>query len=72
MRISTENQVVILRHGQYLTVYSELVEIMVKEGQQVKAGEVLGYLSTNDDPTNVHFEVWNQKTPEDPIIWLKR
>jgi len=72
MRISNNNQVVILRHGQYLTVYSELSEVRVSEGQQVKVGEVVGMVNPSEDLASVHFEVWNQKTPEDPASWLKQ
>lgn len=72
MKIGPNNQVVILRHGQYLTVYSELSEVKVIEGQQVRAGEVIGFAYPGEEITSVHFEVWNQKTPEDPALWLKR
>lgn len=72
MKIGPNNQVVILRHGQYLTVYSELSEVKVTEGQQVRAGEVIGLAHPGEEITNVHFEVWNQKTPEDPTLWLKK
>ncbi len=72
MRISNNNQVVILRHGQYLTVYSELSEVRVSEGQQVRVGEVVGMVNPSEGLASVHFEVWNQKTPEDPVSWLKQ
>lgn len=72
IRISNHNQVVILRHGQFLTVYSELSEVKVIEGQQVKAGDIVGMVDSKDNWASVHFEVWNQKTPEDPASWLKQ
>lgn len=70
-KIMPDNQVVILRHGQYLTVYSELLEVKVIEGQNVRVGEILGVVNNKEEATIVHFELWNQKTPEDPIHWLK-
>ncbi|MGC8865058.1 MAG: murein hydrolase activator EnvC family protein [Bacteroidales bacterium] len=72
MKIGINNLVVILRHGQYLTVYSELAEVKVTEGQQVKASEVIGLANPGEEITSVHFEIWNQKTPEDPRLWLKK
>lgn len=64
-------QVVIVKHGKYLTTYSHLSSINVSKGQEVKAGTLLGksgtdldgegvllFMVTNDKNTNLNPESW--------------
>ncbi len=65
---------VILQHGDYYTVYSNLEEVKVRKGDRVKLRQSIGIVST-DRKTNtseVHFEVWKEKTRLDPALWVKR
>jgi murein hydrolase activator len=66
------NKVVIIRHGEYLTVYSNLEEVNVKDGQEVGTRQVIGrvHTSTDDEKTEIHFELWLGKTIQDPQLWL--
>ena len=63
---------IILRHGEYLSVYSNLSDVYVKVGQFVRTSENLGNVMKQPDDTHVlHFEIWNEKEPENPLKWLK-
>jgi septal ring factor EnvC (AmiA/AmiB activator) len=66
------NKVVIIRHGEYLTVYSNLEEVNVKDGQTVTTKQMIGKIHTNpeDSRTDLHFEIWLGKTTQDPQEWL--
>jgi septal ring factor EnvC (AmiA/AmiB activator) len=66
------NKVVIIRHGEYLTVYSNLEEVNVKDGQTVTTKQLIGKVHTNPDDsrTDLHFEIWLGKTTQDPQLWL--
>jgi murein hydrolase activator len=66
------NKVVIIRHGEYLTVYSNLEEVNVKDGQSVTTKQLIGKIHTNpeDSKTDLHFEIWLGKTTQDPSEWL--
>ena len=66
------NKVVIIRHGEYLTVYSNLDEVSVKDGQPVTTKQLIGKVHTNPDDsrTDLHFEIWLGKTTQDPQEWL--
>ncbi len=69
------NNVIVIRHGQYMTVYANLGSITVSTGQKVKAGQNLGtvYTDANDGNRSVlHFEIRNRREKEDPELWLKR
>jgi murein hydrolase activator len=66
------NKVVIVRHGEYLTVYSNLEEVNVKDGQTISTKQMIGKIHTNpeDSKTDLHFEIWLGKTTLDPQEWL--
>jgi murein hydrolase activator len=66
------NNVVIIRHGEYLTVYSNLENVNVKDGQTVTTKQLIGKIHTNaeDSKTDLHFEIWLGKTTQDPQEWL--
>lgn len=68
------NYVVILKHGEYITVYAGLETIAVKKGDSVKAGQALGSLFTDvndDDHAMLHFQVRKGSTKLNPQEWLK-
>lgn len=69
------NNVVVIRHGRYMTVYANLGSLSVSTGQKVKAGQSIGtvYADPNDNGRSVlHFEIRNQRQKEDPELWLRK
>jgi murein hydrolase activator len=72
--ISNTNQAVIIRHGDFFTVYSNLEEVYVKRGDQVKTKELIGRIHTDkkEAKTEVHFELWKGRQIQDPAGWLAR
>lgn len=60
---------VIIRHGAYLSVYSNLESVSVAVGQRVEARQVIGKLTTKDPV--LHFEIWNENKAVDPELWIK-
>ena len=71
MFIPGYNNVVIIRHGSYLTVYSNLVEVSVKKGDNVKTKQVIGKLSANEKSNStLNFQVWKDKDKLNPQLWL--
>ncbi len=62
---------VIVRHGNYLTVYSNLSNLVVKVGDKLRTGQKLGNVARTDGKVGIlHFEVWNERSPENPIHWI--
>jgi len=62
---------VIIRHGDYYTMYSRLKTISVKSGQQVKTNNPIGTVYTNKDGiAEVHFQTWKGLEVMNPSIWL--
>ena len=65
---------VILQHGNYYTVYSNLSETSLAKGDRVKARQIIGRVSSNaiTGASELHFEVWHQKTRLNPSGWINK
>lgn len=63
---------VIIRHGNYLTVYSNLTRINIKVNQKVNTNQKIGEIDayTNSEKNYLHFEIWNENKTENPEKWL--
>lgn len=70
--IANLNYVVIVRHGDYLTVYSNLKDVAVKKGDKVKTRQSLGTISTpeGESKSRLHFELWLGTLVQNPSGWL--
>ena len=65
------NQCVLVQHGAYFTFYCKLKSVGVKAGDKVKTGQVLGVVDTIGGEDQFHFELWKERTPQDPENWLR-
>ncbi|MBA3970888.1 MAG: peptidoglycan DD-metalloendopeptidase family protein [Bacteroidetes bacterium] len=65
-------QFVLLRHGEFLTIYSNLKDVYVKVGDKVTTKQSIGSVLYDDDDskTVMHFEVWKGQTKMNPEDWL--
>lgn len=63
---------VIIRHGEYLTVYSNLSRVSVSNGDRVSTRQVIGDIATNQEEgkTLLHFEIWLGNQKLDPAAWI--
>lgn len=69
--ISNTNKAVIVKHGNWFTVYSNLEEVYVSTGDAVSTKQLLGRIHTNlKRKTELHFEVWNGKQKQNPYYWI--
>lgn len=70
--IPGSGKAVIIRHGEYLTVYSNLSNVYVKTGDTVKTKQSIGLINTDEEEnkTEMHFEIWFGKVLTDPENWL--
>ena len=66
-------QCVMVQHGAtYFTFYCRLDKIEVKKGEKVKTGQKLGNVGVINGTSQLHFEVWKDKTPQNPVTWLRQ
>ena len=68
------NTVVIIRHGEYFTVYSNLENVTVKRGDKVKTKQNIGTVHTNknENKTELHFELLKEQSRQNPANWLSK
>ena len=69
-----QNTAVLVRHGDYFTVYQNIVNVSVKVGDKVSINQTIGTLptTTNQDDHYLHFEVWQNNQKLNPEHWLNR
>ena len=68
------NNSVIVRHGNYLTVYSNLSRVYVKAGDRVSTRQAIGRIYSDPEDGNstiLHFQLWKEKTKLNPQPWLE-
>ncbi|MDX8337825.1 peptidoglycan DD-metalloendopeptidase family protein [Draconibacterium sp. IB214405] len=73
--ISGGNTAVIIRHGTFLSVYSNLREVVVKKGDKVTTKQTIGTVFTDVKEGNksiLKFQIWKESTKLDPEDWIGR
>ena len=73
-KLTGANTVVIVRHGEYFTVYSNLENVTVKRGDKVKTKQSLGTIHTSktEGKTELHFELLKEQVRQNPENWLSK
>lgn len=69
----TQNAVII-RHGEYLSVYTHIDKVFVSVGDKVKAKQAIGKIYTDDaeNKTVLHLEIWKGSATLNPANWLAK
>ena len=71
---SSDDYTVIIKHGDYMSVYSNLSSVSVKEGQKVKIRQAIGKIKqdVNGRRGELMFWIYGKTDAENPELWLKR
>jgi len=71
--IAGMNNIVMIQHGEYFTVYAKLRSVSVSEGQQVHMRQQIGTVYTSSEGTSeLQFQVWRNSSNLNPENWLSR
>lgn len=67
------NNAVIVKHGEYYTVYKNLIDVEVSPGDRVLEGQPLGkvFHDPQTGTSKLHFEVRKQTEKLNPVLWLE-
>jgi septal ring factor EnvC (AmiA/AmiB activator) len=74
VKIGQGNYSVLLAHGNYFTVYSNLSEVYVHQGEKVSTKDLLGKVAENTETgqTEIELQIWKSYDKLDPQGWLKQ
>ena len=62
---------VMVKHGDFFTIYSNLVSTSVSKNQNISAGTTVGEVGIDIDGTySLDFQIWDKTTPVDPLSWI--
>ena len=63
---------IIIRHGEYMSVYANMGSVTVKEGSKVTTKQNLGTVYTNEDGSaEFSFQIWKGTASLNPRQWLR-
>ena len=67
-------KVVMIRHGEYISVYSNLGEVFIEKGQEVVTKENIGivYTSKQVGSSVIDFQLWKSSQKLNPELWLMK
>jgi septal ring factor EnvC (AmiA/AmiB activator) len=69
--VPSMNNVVMVQHGEYFTVYAKLKDVAVKKGDVLSAKQIVGTVYTDKDGTSeIQFQVWKNNQKLNPESWL--
>ncbi len=66
---------VIVQHGNYRTVYSNLSKLSVKQGDKVDTKQAIGTIFTDpeqDQKTELYFQIYKDKNIQNPELWIAK
>lgn len=69
------NSAVIIRHGHYISVYANLREVYVKQGDVVKTKQDIGLIFSDKEENNktvLKFQIWRDNVKLNPEDWISR
>ena len=76
--LSGAGKAVMISHGGYITVYANLKEVFVKQGDKVETKQNIGKVLTNEvsGKTETHLEVWKisgaGSEKQNPMLWIAK
>ena len=66
----TGGKLIIIRHGEYLSVYSNIGDVFVKQGDKVTIKQTIGTILDEDGKTSMNLQIWKGQKTMDPSGWL--
>jgi septal ring factor EnvC (AmiA/AmiB activator) len=66
----TGGKLIIIRHGEYLSVYSNIGDVFVKQGDKVSIKQAIGTIIDEDGKTSMNLQIWKGQKTMDPSGWL--
>lgn len=70
----SSNFAVLVKHGHFFSLYSNLEKVFVKPGDKVQIKQDLGKISKDDEDntTKLQFQIWKSTSKLNPVHWLSK
>jgi septal ring factor EnvC (AmiA/AmiB activator) len=70
--LPNNTKVVMVRHGDYISVYSNLSKVFVKKKEKLKTKSIIGYIykSDREETSILDFQIWQENKKLNPESWL--
>ncbi len=70
--LPNNRRAVLVNHGEYFTVYSNLVKVFVNPGQEIKTGQSIGTIKPlpGEKYPVLNFQIWHNTEKLNPEDWL--
>lgn len=68
--MSGYGKVVVVEHGNFYAIYGLLSDVNVRNGANIKRGDIIGRLGTGDNSV-LYFEIRRDDVPDNPMLWLR-
>ncbi len=64
--------IIMIRHGQYISVYKNIDKLFVKKGDKVKRNQFIGTIGSDpaDGSTTLGFYIYKNNSPQNPADWV--
>jgi murein hydrolase activator len=68
------NNTILITHGNFFTVYQNVVNVRVKKGDKIKTNQIIGnvFAENNSKTSILRVQIWDGKNKLDPEVWLNR
>lgn len=68
------SKVIMIRHGEYISVYQNVTGVKVKKGDKVSTKQTIATVAKNNatNTYEMHFELWKNDVHVNPNSWLAR
>ena len=69
-----QHNAIIIRHGEYLSIYTNIESVFVSVGEKVSTRQQIGKIHTDksENKTVIHLEIWKGNTTLNPVLWLSK
>lgn len=67
------NYAVMIRHGEYFSIYSKLKSVDVSAGQKISTRQKIGTVAKDpaEGVSEMQFQIWKGRNPVDPSGWVR-
>ena len=71
-QLPNQSYMILIRHSEYYSVYSNLESVLVRNQESIEAGANLGKcMPSSNGQFELHFEIWQGKTPQNPVDFIR-